>query len=135
MSSRLLFLDPKCLDNKDIRVGFISKMDTYFHKSREIVLLTDDFKTDALKVYDTGVTNFIIAGIPNSVDAIREYLTKYHEYQYIRGGSFVTLQWSDLDEFNSRTGYRYDHPYCAADFQILCNLTLPNWLESRKFIW
>lgn len=132
MSNRLLFLDPKCLDSKEAKNAFISKMSTYSNLSRDIILLTDNFKEDAIKVYTLGVRNFIIEGIPNSVESIKEYLEKHCEYQYLRNGEFKTLQWSDIDEFNSRTGYRYDHPFCSTDFQIVSDLSLPSWLDKRK---
>ena len=132
MNSRLLFLDPKCIEGKDTRNSFISKMNTYSHKNRDIILLTDNFREDALKVYNTGISNFIIEGIPNSVDSIKEYLEKYHQYQYLRNGSFEPLSWDDIEEFNDRTGYHYDHPFCSTDFQIVSDLVLPSWLEKRK---
>lgn len=132
MNNRLLFLDPKCLDSKETKILFISKMATYSNLNRDIILLTDNFKEDAIKVYNLGVRNFIIEGIPNSVESIKEYLEKHCEYQYFRNGEFKTLRWSDLDEFNSRTGYRYDHPFCSTDFKIVSDLSLPSWLDNRK---
>ena len=123
--TNFLFVDIQLLKQKQNQL-LLKKINE--HTNYIVVILSDD-PIEIVDVYKIGVMLLVLNVIPNTVDAIIQFLNKY-EQTYIDVFSTEESTCVNWDNFIP-TKYQL-HPYHHAQILIASDHDLPPWLSKNR---